>query len=1318
MFCRLPLLFSFLLVSISSVFSQPKMLWTTTKTNPDSTIQLSDAARDYSGNIYTVTFGGSSYGITLSKYSNVGTLIRETPLSNQITYKYWLAADKSGNAYVVTNDDQKKLTLTKYSPTGDSLWAKKLILSLPQENYREGNTLIDIDGDGNVCIATSHEQLNGEGNFQAYLMMLSYSPNGDRRWMDTTISGLSAAPAEFGDIGIGQMKIDQLNNIYVSVSYKSRFDTTVYIAGSKLLKYAPAAGGVMNPPQWITNFSLKTISVEAAAMDIDAAGNIFMGYSHFISFDVGGRVRKYNSQGALQWERMINSSGAKIAADNNGGVYVGAGKTISASSVIARVFRFNGAESTYVGNFGSGNYSSIYNLSVDQGGYLAVSGIAKPQVFSTEGSYYFFEFTPSGAWNGYAMYASPGVSQEYPSHLFKGNGSYIALGVSGYAKSKAVVWISKIQVAPTTPTDPGGNGGGQGLQTPYVSVASGTTADLRSVYFTNQKNGFIVGDSSTILRTSNSGASWTKVASPVVSDFQKVKFYNADSGFIIGQGYILKTKDGGTTWNVVDDNVGVQTLYGIDWDTLGNMVAVGTSGTIHVSHNWGNSWVSNNFNTNASLKDVSFYSYNDPGVEFIAVGDLGIVLEGVSKGAAWTELVSPSIIGQNIKSLLKLGSVVYLCGDAIKAYHRSFNKSYVELVSIPPIQLSSMNNTNKMDNYIAVGNDGSFVVYIRNKGDVLDRYLTYNMGSKKLYSVFLSGVVMTGVGEGGAIVQIRKDGRTIVSPQINYSETIPFTLEEAISPPWGSGEILKTTNGGTTWVMADTGGQNGLWQFDAHANWFVRKDGKTFRYSDDKGNSWHSVLLPDTAKRIRQIGLSEDHTFFVYTNNVDWTNRTLYQTKNAGVEWDTIALPIVNYEYGDFQEFISTNQEVIWVVYTNGIDRYIEVYNSENNGKDWIRSKFSLDDGYSMIFYAFDNNNAVLFNNNSFHPREYRTENGGTSWEKRTVDPSQYTMSKARHSTILTSIIAEQISYSTDQGITWEVDPTPPIFFKDYQYSQPLRYNDSLYLVSSDEKNNIYIHSPRKEYDNVNTLPARFKRYSLHRMLANGTMSDTITIADSLGGMAVKNIVVDIDSLSLSHSTKNILMTLAHNGIIDTLFYQHEGTAIIDCRFSDNAPFVLGDRKSANFSLNYNPFSPLKKFNSSSVKGKWILSIHSSNLQQNATLKGWGIRINMDQVTRVERNGTIPSSFALSQNYPNPFNPTTMINYQLPMNSKVSLKIYDILGREVATLVNEIVNAGTYSTPFNSTRLASGVYFYRIEATPTDGSRNRFVDVKKMMYLK
>jgi len=94
----------------------------------------------------------------------------------------------------------------------------------------------------------------------------------------------------------------------------------------------------------------------------------------------------------------------------------------------------------------------------------------------------------------------------------------------------------------------------------------------------------------------------------------------------------------------------------------------------------------------------------------------------------------------------------------------------------------------------------------------------------------------------------------------------------------------------------------------------------------------------------------------------------------------------------------------------------------------------------------------------------------------------------------------------------------------------------------------------------------------------------------------------------------------------------------------------------------------------------------------------------------------IPERFSLSQNYPNPFNPSTVISFQLAVNSFASLKVYDLLGREVSTLVNEKLNSGIYEVDFDGSDFASGVYYYTLTADPETSSG--FRETKKMVLLK
>ena len=98
-----------------------------------------------------------------------------------------------------------------------------------------------------------------------------------------------------------------------------------------------------------------------------------------------------------------------------------------------------------------------------------------------------------------------------------------------------------------------------------------------------------------------------------------------------------------------------------------------------------------------------------------------------------------------------------------------------------------------------------------------------------------------------------------------------------------------------------------------------------------------------------------------------------------------------------------------------------------------------------------------------------------------------------------------------------------------------------------------------------------------------------------------------------------------------------------------------------------------------------------------------------------DQNNSMPSSFKLLQNYPNPFNPSTTIRFELPLSGFVTLKIYDVIGNEVATLVNDYKPAGNYEVEFNTSNInhhpSSGVYFYQIKA-------GNFIQTKKMILIK
>jgi hypothetical protein len=182
------------------------------------------------------------------------------------------------------------------------------------------------------------------------------------------------------------------------------------------------------------------------------------------------------------------------------------------------------------------------------------------------------------------------------------------------------------------------------------------------------------------------------------------------------------------------------------------------------------------------------------------------------------------------------------------------------------------------------------------------------------------------------------------------------------------------------------------------------------------------------------------------------------------------------------------------------------------------------------------------------------------------------------------------------------------------------------------------------------------------------------------------------------------------------------------------APYCIGYASSTNGGLNWDTYTgnPILRPDAGTwdadwavypmavrrPDGRYLLYYTGHNTAWNQ--QSIGLAIDSVTTTIVDHEKLyIPASFALLQNYPNPFNPTTTIEYQIPTQSYVTLKIYDLLGREVTTLVNERKDAGVYSVQWNASGFATGMYLVRIQAHQTNGGQaGSFIDTKKVLLMK
>ena len=305
----------------------------------------------------------------------------------------------------------------------------------------------------------------------------------------------------------------------------------------------------------------------------------------------------------------------------------------------------------------------------------------------------------------------------------------------------------------------------------------------------------------------------------------------------------------------------------------------------------------------------------------------------------------------------------------------------------------------------------------------------------------------------------------------------------------------------------------------------------------------------------------------------------------------------------------------------------------------------------------------------------------------------------------------------TDSSVINEIGNGIPIFNKSGYPSNPIGF----YIP--DDSYSMVLKNPHDAAGKV--YFSAFKNdviYDYERDSANSTQTDRFKIDNGFSVVSPDqaNKLVNLEVIAESDTLERIMLVnntqLAQN---DSLYSQQV----------NQSSFVLknyGKVKTYDLELNersvggqkvFQYFAvPLKANTTHTLVPEWG-NLNLSNLKILIDTGNKGSNddslILVNQYTGVNDHNqpNIPNNYSLAQNYPNPFNPTTTINYQLQFSGRVTLKVFNILGREVAALVNEDKPAGNYSVNFDAGRLSSGIYFYRLQS-------GNFIATKKMILLK
>ncbi len=858
----------------------------------------------------------------------------------------------------------------------------------------------------------------------------------------------------------------------------------------------------------------------------------------------------------------------------------------------------------------------------------------------------------------------------------------------------------------------------------WIELSSGTTQILNDLHFIDINTGYIVGFNETILKTTNGGTNWFTLSSGNTFDLFSVDFIDTYIGYAVGgrdSSKFLKTTDGGITWNIrtldlvaintpmlncvefIDENTG---WVGSEGQFLNH------SGNISKTTDGGETWFSTSLWRPEYNDDPSLHQYEDSyfdnqrGIRSIYFKDAnnGYAVGGTRDG--WWRSIFTTTNGG---------------ATWVKKYGHSEQTGLLSVF---------VSNNGKG---IAVGYSG--VIYItENNGFSWSQILS---GNNSLYYAgdWISSVFMVNENLGWAA---------------GYRKGI-----------WYYPVILKTTNGGKVWFTNKEFGESlfktsaNVFFINENTGWVSFYERSSFKTTDG-GATWFNSSM------------SANEKYFA-DENTGWAAYEpigIFKSINGGNSW--IQKSSVNSRSIHFSDLVNG-----WAVGEGGT-----IVKSTNQGESWeLKNSGTNAKLNSVRFYnnykgvAAGNNGTVLL-----------SDDGGETWNIQNSGTSLKLASSVFTSETTIWVVGNngKILNTTDFGSNWisfdgitSSDLASVYFFN--QNKGWAAGGNSILIFSNEPVQTAAYFNPvwsGNGFMNMNIFVTGAE-------LTNGeslSSGDEIAVYDGeycVGAVRLSEPIPASGHIQIFAATDNPA-TPQRDGFINgnTITFKfwlastlEEVTAYSVQYFSGNGTFVSNGTATVQFSnvIPVELISFTAEVNSNSVLLKWQTatelnnygfeierSLNKTDWTKIGFLYGAGLSTspvnymfsdenpaiaakNYYRLKQLDINGSyeyskvlevelLPVLFELSQNYPNPFNPSTQIRYSVSQLSRITIIVYDILGSEIAILVNEDKEPGSYVVEFNTAsvgpQIASGIYFYQLKAVSAHSQKLEFNSVKKMNLIK
>jgi photosystem II stability/assembly factor-like uncharacterized protein len=565
----------------------------------------------------------------------------------------------------------------------------------------------------------------------------------------------------------------------------------------------------------------------------------------------------------------------------------------------------------------------------------------------------------------------------------------------------------------------------------------------------------------------------------------------------------------------------------------------------------------------------------------------------------------------------------------------------------------------------------------------------------------------------------------------------------------GNGFVKYTSNGGDTWdtdtIFANTQLQF-IAQFDDSV-FFTGGNNKLFK-SSDVGVTWTEIagpvgfhffekfitvendsnkicfLLTNGGRIYRSINQGTDWTLtysdeYLTVTDIKSNNELIltcgfdkvFRSTDIGLTWDTVSVPGAYYKNIYF-----SNDGLIFISGLNGA-----LIKSTDGGNSFVKINQSLfNEGIAST--SFIDSLTGYLSTNIFSPEIYKTTNGGIDFQNITpIGLNAYvTKIHAVSNNMAVAFSDNKILTTKDAGMNWYYSSYGPantyvpadVYFKDSLNGiVGCGWNLMRETTNGGELwTNRFLGTTQEHIKSISFPDYDFGFYTTGEKLYKTTNG-------GIDWIFFQNLNPFLSKIKFVDRLNGI-------GLGNSLYYTNDGGLTwTDCAQIENTQFIDFDVKkngegsvlmaiasnyiltSLDLGVTFNfkiiPFEHLTSLTMITPAKAFLYGYYGKLIQYH----------NPDIVLDITPEYIFQNNYTLSQNYPNPFNPSTKISWQSPINSHQTLKVYDVLGNEVATLLNEYKSAGSYEIDFNASSLSSGIYFYRLQA----GS---FIQTKKMILLK